>query len=516
MVLVFVAGLAWLGQPAEVRPAPYADHLLVEVDVPDRASLDRLLATGVDVWLEHPRPGVVPVLVAPEHRAALVAGGWTLRVSSVDVQAQVDAETARLAAQTPVVPGGGGFFADFRDRATIDAELDALVVASPELLTSVDIGESLEGRTIRAIRITSAGEDDRPAVLITAGQHAREWIAVSSGMYVIDQLVQRADEPEIAAILADVQVFVIPVVNPDGYEYSWTDERYWRKNRRGGVGVDTNRNFGYGWGGEGSSDAPEDENYRGEAAFSEPESATVRDFVVAHPELVAHLDLHSYGQLVLYPWGHIFENAPDDAQLTATATVIANEMELFGTSYTPLQGVQLYPAAGNVIDWTYGEAGLHSMTMELRPNDEEVNFLLPPGQIVPVGDEVMAGLMVLLGYAQGELPDPTDGGEESSSGGESSSTGDGSSTSADETSTSTTDAAGTTGVDPSGGVTTMPQTTSVATGDESETSGDASANDDGGGCGCATTSPRSTWVGAAMLLMFGAPRARKRARARSR
>jgi hypothetical protein len=256
MVLVFVAGLAWLGQPAEVRPAPYADHLLVEVDVPDRASLDRLLATGVDVWLEHPRPGVVPVLVAPEHRAALVAGGWTLRVSSVDVQAQVDAETARLAAQTPVVPGGGGFFADFRDRATIDAELDALVVASPELLTSVDIGESLEGRTIRAIRITAAGEDDRPAVLITAGQHAREWIAVSSGMYVIDQLVQRADEPEIAAILADVQVFVIPVVNPDGYEYSWTDERYWRKNRRGGVGVDTNRNFGYGWGGEGSSDAP--------------------------------------------------------------------------------------------------------------------------------------------------------------------------------------------------------------------------------------------------------------------
>ena len=513
MLLSAVAWLAWLGGPEQVRPAPYADHLLVLVDVPDRASLDRLLATGVDTWLEHPRPGLVPVLVAPEERTALWSGGWTLRVLPIDVQAEVDAEARRLAAQPPVIPGGGGFFADFRDGAAIDAELDALVVASPELVTSVDIGESLEGRTIRAIRVTAAGPDDRPAVLVTAGQHAREWIAMSSGMYVIEQLVQRADEPEIAAILDAVQVFVIPVVNPDGYAYSWTDERYWRKNRRGGVGVDTNRNFGHGWGGEGSSDVAEDENYAGESAFSEPESATVRDFVLAHPELVAHLDLHSYGQLVLYPWGHIFENAPDDAQLSATATAIANEMELFGTNYTPVQGVNLYPAAGNVIDWTYGDAGLHAMTMELRPNDEEIGFILPPAQIVPVGDEVMAGLLVQLQFANGVAPDPT-GGDESSTGEVESSTGEGStSAAADESSTSTTDASGTTGVDPSAGVTTTPETTtSTDAGDESETTGDANVDGDGGGCGCDVQSPRSSCLGAAFVLL-GIGRARKRARA---
>jgi MYXO-CTERM domain-containing protein len=511
MLVAIVAALAWLGAEPGLAPrsAPYADHLLVDVDVHDRASLARLFATGVDVLPDHPHPGVVPVLVAPEDRAALWSGEWTLRVLPIDVQAQVDAEALRLASQTSVVPGGGGFFADFRDGAAIDAELDALVLANPELVTSFDIGESIEGRTIRAIRITAQGEDDRPAVIVTAGQHAREWIAISSGMYVIDQLVLRAEEPEIAALLAAVQVYVIPVVNPDGYAYSWTDERYWRKNRRDGVGVDTNRNFAYGWGGEGASDMPEDENYRGEAAFSEPEVVAVRDFVQAHPELVAHVDVHSYGQLVLYPWGHIYQEAPDDAQLSATAQTVENEMEaVFGTNYTALQGVDLYPAAGNAIDWSYGDAGLHAITMELRPNDEEVNFLIPPVQIVPVGDEVMAGLLVLLGYANGVVPDPTDGGEESTSGGGESSSGGATTTSStsssDESSSSTTDDFGTTGVvDPSGGVTTAPMTTTSTTSsasNESETSGDASIDGDGDGCGCATT-PRSSWLGAALLLL---------------
>lgn len=492
--LVVLATLASAPQP---RPNPYTDHLLVEVEVPDAATLTRLLETGVDPWPEHPRVGAVPVLVSPERRAMLWAGGWQLRVLPVDVQAELDAEADRLASATPVVPGGGDFFADFRDLATIDAEVDAIAAAAPELVTVFDLGESIEGRAIRAVRITAAGDDGRPAVLVTVGQHAREWIAVSSGMYVIDQLVTRATEPEIAEMLAAVQVFVVPVVNPDGYEHSWVGDRYWRKNRRDGIGVDTNRNFGHNWGGLGASAEPEDGNYAGTAAFSEPESAAVRDFVQAHPELVAHLDLHSFGQLVLYPWGDVFEPAPDDAALSATANAMADAMDAGGAGYTAIQGVDLYPAAGNAIDWSYGDAGLHAVTMELRPTDEEIGFVLPPGEIVPVGDEVFAGLWVLLAWANGDVPEPPDPttGDPTMGGSSSSGGSDGTAGSSDGASSAAS------GADGTGGQTGGVDADASSDGDgDGSSGGGASAQGEGTGCGCATTrAPPWGW----WLLAFG-------------
>ncbi|MBL8943737.1 MAG: hypothetical protein JNK45_11335 [Myxococcales bacterium] len=496
MVLGSAVPLALALLAAVPRPRPYADHLLVEVEVADAAALRRLLATGVDPWLDHPRPGVVPVLVSPEQRAMLWADGWTLRVLSADVQADVDAEHDRLAGAPAPIPGGGDFFADFRDLEAIDAELDATIAANPELVTAYEIGASIQGRTIRALRITAAGDDARPAVLVTSGQHSREWIAVSSGMYVVDQLITRAAEPEIAAVLDAIQIIVIPMVNPDGYAHSWTAERYWRKNRRDGVGVDTNRNFGHSWGGEGSSPIPEDENYAGAAAFSEPESAAVRDFVLAHPELVAHLDLHSYGQLVLYPWGDIYELAPDDAALANTADAMVSAMGEIGASYTPLQGVNLYPASGNIIDWAYGDVGLHSLTIELRPDNPDVGFVLGPDQIAPVGDEVFAALSVLFAYANGEVVDPTDGGESSSGGAVDSSGGalEGSSGPAGASS----------GGDGAGDVTdpSMPGSSGVASEASAEgtaggsSSGGAQVDGDQTGCGCRApgVGPGATWV----------------------
>ena len=511
-----------VGLPA-LRSQPYSDHLLVEVDVANAAALDRLLASGVVSWLEHPRPGVVPVLVSPERRAMLWADGWSLRVLSADVQRDVDEEALRLTAQPPIVAGGGDFFLDFRELAVIEAEIDATVAAAPDLVTYYEIGESVNGRTIRGVRITAPGDDSRPAVLVTAGQHAREWIAVSSGMYVIDQLVTRAAEPEFAAMLQAVQILVIPVVNPDGYEYTWSGERYWRKNRRNGVGVDTNRNFGHNWGGEGASNVPEDENYAGTAAFSEPESAAVRDFVQAHPELVAHLDVHSFGQLVLYPWGDIDEPAPDDAALAATATAMANAMGATGTDYTPIQGVHLYPAAGNVIDWAYGDAGLHAVTMELRPLDPEVGFVLPPGQIGPVGDEVLAGLWVLLSWANGVVPDPT-GGESSSGdptdatdatdatdGGSAASSNDGDSATQGMSSGNADDTQG--NADATASLTAGPELTSVSDDGTAGGSGEGGPAADGdSGCGCNARHPSSSawWLG---VVLFGT---RRRARGRSR
>ena len=102
---------------------------------------------------------------------------------------------------------------------------------------ALDVGESIEGRPIRGIEIRSPNKD-AGVILISAGQHAREWIAMATGTCVADELVTRADEPEIDALLGELTFVIVPVVNPDGYTYTFSDERFWRKNRRDGTGVD--------------------------------------------------------------------------------------------------------------------------------------------------------------------------------------------------------------------------------------------------------------------------------------
>ncbi|MBC8069568.1 MAG: hypothetical protein IAG13_14620 [Deltaproteobacteria bacterium] len=452
----------------------YAGWSLLEVEVSSDDALAQLLALGVDPWTDHPRPGALRVLASPAQQASIAATDWTTRILVADAQLPVDDERTRLSLRPPA-QGGASFFAEYRDLAEIDAQLDASAADHPELATIVELGDSIEGRPIRGLWITEAGDADRPTLLITGGQHAREWIAVSSAMYLAEQLIARAGEPMYADALSQLQIVIVPVVNPDGYAFTWTNQRYWRKNRRDGVGVDINRNFGHGWGGEGASAVPEEENYAGPAAFSEPETQAIRDFVLAHPELVGHLDLHSFGELVLYPWGDVYEAAPDDLQLSATANAAASAMSTNGREYTALQGVNLYPAAGNVIDWTYGEADLHALTFELRPSfeDEDVGFVIGPEQIVPCGDEALAGLWALIDWADVDAPDPSTGDDgSSSSSGESSTSSEGSSSTTADGSSSGTESSSTTTVAGSSSSDAERSTTA------------APADGDGSGCGC--------------------------------
>ena len=111
--------------------------------------------------------------------------------------------------------------------------------------------------------------------------HAREWISPASVTYIINELVENRDAHGEA--VKNVDWYILPVVNPDGYEYSHRADRLWRKNRKGGVGrcagTDLNRNFGYKWGGAGSSKEPCKEIYAGTGPFSEPETLAVSNFI---------------------------------------------------------------------------------------------------------------------------------------------------------------------------------------------------------------------------------------------
>ena len=386
----------------------YDGHRIVRVDPTSPQQLQTVLDLADDVWTERIGPGPVDVRVGPAAYAELEATGIAHEVRVADAQAAVDAERARL---TTAPSGAPQWFDDFKDLAAIEAYVDLLADTYPHWVEVENIGTSLEGRPIRAMRIGGVA-DDKNAVLLTGTMHAREWLSTMTVMCIADALASGYDvDPAITEVLDRTDVLVVPMVNPDGYVLTWNGERYWRKNTRDGYGVDLNRNFSVAWGGPGASANPGDENYHGTAAFSEPETQVVRDYVVAHPELVAHIDYHSFAQLVIYPWGYTYDAAPDDGALAALAGDLAGDISASGIGYTPIQGADFYPAAGVVDDWSYGERGIMAFTVEVRGDD----FVVPPSQIVPTCEENLAGALTIAQWAADQSsavppePDPTSG-----------------------------------------------------------------------------------------------------------
>ncbi len=192
----------------------------------------------------------------------------------------------------------------------------------------------------------------------------------------------------------------MPVVNADGYVYSWTPgNRLWRKNRRdnpgSSFGVDPNRNWAEGWGlSSGSSGTASSSTYRGPAPFSEPCTANLRDFINSRPEIRAHVDVHNFAQLILGAWAYTDDPAPDAATLLPYGEAIEVVMDAeHGVAYdfrTGAGGIGF--ASGAMPDWTFGELGIMSWTFELRDTGQ-FGFQLPASQLVPTAQECEAGLL---------------------------------------------------------------------------------------------------------------------------
>ncbi|MCR9159920.1 MAG: M14 metallopeptidase family protein [Nannocystaceae bacterium] len=494
--------------------APHGDAL-VRVQTPTASDAATVHELGLDVWTEVPQGPWLDVRVKQGQWAQLDVTGLDYEVRVPDLGPQVEAERLRLAG--PVAHGGepdpDAFFGDFADLAQIHARIDELAALHPDIATVIETGESLEGRRLPALRVTRAPEGS-PTILLDAGQHAREWIGISSATCVADRLVRRADEPEVAPLLAAMQFVIFPVVNPDGYVHSWEVDRLWRKNRRPPDGVDLNRNFPVVFGGPGASDNPMAGNYHGEAAFSEPESAAVRDLAEDLDPLLAVVDVHSYGQLVLYPWGFTLDPAPaDDALSTAAQTLSQGLGAAYGTPYEPIPGAGLYPASGNLMDWAYGDLGAYSYVLEMRPaSDVEfpLGFVLPPEDIIPVCDELYDGLLALSEQlADTDPPGAGDDGgawESTSSSGGSTETGQTTIEPPQGTSSSG-------GIEGTGAGTTSGSTTAAPRGSEgssTEAQGADSETSADSGCGC-TSSAGGTYWALLGLLLFARRTPRRRA-----
>ncbi len=284
-----------------------------------------------------------------------------------------------------------------------------LALNYPNLADWIDIGDSWEksqgmgaGDDLFVLVLTNkliAGP--KPKLFAMSAMHAREYatagITTGFAQYLIDQYGVDADA---TWILDYHEVHLLLQTNPDGRKQAETG-LFWRKNTDNDFcsdsnnrGIDLNRNFAAAWGGQGSSDNPSSQVYRGTAPFSEPESAALRALADAE-RIDAHIDFHSYGQLLLHPWSYKREKSRDHRRLRGLAERMAAAIKAeHNERYRPLAGASLYPAAGTMMDWTYQAHRSASFVIELRPRGG-TGFVLPPEQIQPTCDEALAAVLTL-------------------------------------------------------------------------------------------------------------------------
>ncbi len=304
------------------------------------------------------------------------------------------------------LPGTAAWFDNYQTYAAYQQKLGEYAATYPTLTTLSTIGNSYEGRAIPAIRITGTGSAEvaKKTVYLNGMMHAREWIAGMVPMYIADRLLTGyGTDPRITSVLDNTEFMIVPMSNPDGYEYSRLTNRFWRKNRRpngdGSVGVDLNRNYGYQWGlNSGSSPFPDDETYRGTGPFSEPETVALRNVALADQDVVTHIDFHSYSQLILSPFSYTVDPAPDQDLLVQMAHTMADSIQDMHGKIYEWDDPFLYLASGTSIDWMYGDQGIYSYTIELRPTSSNPGFLLPANQILPTGQEMFPAVLDLAEY----------------------------------------------------------------------------------------------------------------------
>ncbi|KXS11466.1 hypothetical protein M427DRAFT_60694 [Gonapodya prolifera JEL478] len=363
----------------------------------------------------------------------------TMQVLDWNIQAAIDAESDTMnSALTKRQTGQYDpktWFTSYHRYSEIAGFFTSLASSYPTLVSlNTSIGKSYEGRDLFMARIGTRTNPNVKQVYIQGLIHAREWVAGSTVQYLCYKLASayaNASSPDHAWAVKTfntTEFYVVPVVNPDGYEYTWTSDRLWRKNRRRAVssstavGVDLNRNYPAGWGTDpnGASTTPSDEDYQGPSPLSEPETKVVTyNFLSTLRSAVLAIDFHSYSQLILRSPGYNYVVPSDQAAKFKAAgdAAAAAIQKQSGKVYTSQPGTALYPATGSADDWAYsadtdakvtqdrqGKGRVFSYTIELRPSSSTSSgFVLPPAKIVPAGEEIWAAVKVMVDYVMANI-----------------------------------------------------------------------------------------------------------------
>lgn len=332
---------------------------VVRVPFASQAELETL-ASMLDIWEVHADEGYVVAYARFWAQRWLLAEGYTF-----------EPEPDFLFAPTTVPD-----YPCYRSINELYAQLDAWVADYPNLVTLQEIGDSYEDRPLKVLRLTSqATAGLKPPFLLIANIHGRELITNEAAMAFVERLLTGYGvDADLTWLLDEHEIIVLVSANPDGHvknepgDVPWA---YWRKNAQpygscssSSYGVDLNRNFGFEWGGVGAAANPCYDTYRGPAPDSEPETQAVQAFArtvftETAPGGLA-ISLHSYGDLVLWPWGY----TTLDAGNAVTLTMLGEKLATFN-GYRPQQASDLYRASGTADDWFYGVLDVPAYTFEI-------------------------------------------------------------------------------------------------------------------------------------------------------
>ncbi|NWY65127.1 CBPA1 Carboxypeptidase, partial [Erithacus rubecula] len=394
-----------------LRVLPQNDEELQKVQ-----ELQELEHLQLDFWLAPRGLGLpvdirVPFPSLQAVKAHLEAAGVSYSIMIEDVQALLDEERMEMLRSSRQLPLNTNTF-NYEAYHTIDEIynfMDMLVAENPNLVSKLEIGRSTENRPLYVLKFSTGGTK-RPAVWIDTGIHSREWVTQASGVWFAKKIVEdHANNEGVASILETMDIFLEIVTNPDGFAYTQSTNRLWRKTRSkysGNlcVGVDPNRNWDAGFGEAGASSSSCSETYHGPYANSEPEVKSIVDFVQSHGNIKAFVSIHSYSQLLLYPYGYTYTAVPDQQELhEVSAKAVAALSSLYGTQYKYGSIITtIYRASGGTIDWTYNQGIKYSFTFELRDTGR-YGFLLPASQIVPTAEETWLALKVIMEHARDNM-----------------------------------------------------------------------------------------------------------------
>lgn len=390
-------------------PAP---RMVARIDNPSPSDLEHFTSSGADIAAF--KPGVyLDIVVDADELDLLRADFPQIYITQTENQLKEHLRPERD------IPGYRNYSQMVNELTNLQAQYPALMQTSP-LGTgwgSVYADQNLPAyidfdHDILAVKVSANVQEteDEPAFYFVGEHHAREPLSTEVCMGILIHLLENyGTDPVVTGILDDSEIWIVPLLNPDGHKIVIEEtDVWWRKNIRdnnnnqsfdhnyygsGYDGVDLNRNYAYYWGYTSSTDDMFEATYHGPEPFSEPETQILRDLILSR-RFLAGIGYHTYGELVLYPYGYVNGIvAPDGTELQALANEMADLLpSMSGVgNYTPGPSWGLYPVSGSLDDWSYSQTGAFPYTIEMA--DE----FIPPYAAVPtiVQHQVNAALAMM-------------------------------------------------------------------------------------------------------------------------
>ncbi len=335
---------------AAAPPTGFDGHQVVHIVVRDALDMDTVrglqsLGDDFEVWSEVIKPGLVEARVAPAALPMLDFSGLEYAVVIPDLQTYLNNAFGG--------PQDAGFFDALRTYDEHVQFMQQLVATYPNLVSMENLGLSVEGRPLWALRLTGPGYA-KPTVFFHGAEHGNESATSSIVAYIANHLLTNYQtNPQVAALVDRVEWVLLPIMNPDGYV---------RNRRYNAHNVDLNRN----WDGPGAGQDPSGGAY----PFSEPETQHLRDLILAEPGIRVHVDLHGYVPWIMWVWGHIPDHCPEHATYLQLGGQMRDRIAAAGGGTYDIGTIYevAYPVSGCSTNYSYAVGGRWAFGIEVRNN----------------------------------------------------------------------------------------------------------------------------------------------------